>query len=129
MSQLQSNPVIAQGLLSKKCTVALSLMQQDPKEAQRRFGDDPEVNVFMREFGKVMGTHFETLGSTANENSKATATATSNIVEEIGPLHAEVLKKNKEMAGRYYISVRAWSAFLSPCIAVNQRIPRSANHR
>jgi hypothetical protein len=49
MSQLQSNPVIAQGLMSKKCSAALTLMQQDPQEAKRRFENDPEVSLFMRE--------------------------------------------------------------------------------
>jgi hypothetical protein len=108
MSQLQSNPVIAQGLMSKKCSVALTLMQQDPQEAKRRFENDPEVSLFMREFGKVMSGHFDALGNATNSssssgNSKPTsvenAISNSNI-QEVGPLHADVLKRNKEMASK-----------------------------
>ena len=89
---MQSNPIIAAGLQSKKCTIALQLMQQDPAEAKRRFADDPDVGLFLREFGKIMGSHFDQLG----QQQQLPATTPLPPVQEIGPLHAEVIKKSKE---------------------------------
>ena len=97
MAQLQSNPIIAAGLASKKCTVALQLMQQDPTEAKKRFANDPDVTLFLSEFGKIMGSHFETLGSLQdNQQQQKKLPPITPIVQEIGPLHAEVIRKSKE---------------------------------
>lgn len=68
---LQSNPVLGNGLKNPKCMAALQLMQKSPAEAKARFGNDPDVNAFVMEFGRVMGSHFTSLGekeSKANSN-------------------------------------------------------------
>ena len=57
-----ANPIISRGLQDPKCKAAMQLMQQDPKAAQKRFEGDPDVDLFMREFGKVMAAHFDGLG-------------------------------------------------------------------
>lgn len=92
-------------------------MQSDPAEAQKRFKNDPDVDLFLREFGKVMSAHFEKLASqqehqqktsqgaaTAAANSSSSALSSTSAaakvspVEEIGPLHADVMKRQKEIS-------------------------------
>ena len=45
-------------------------MQRDPKEAERRYKGDPDVDEFMREFGKIMSGHFSKLGAQQEEEQK-----------------------------------------------------------
>jgi hypothetical protein len=79
---------------------AIQLMQQNPKEAFSKFQSDPEVVTFLQEFGKIMGTHFEALGAQQEKANDATSSETQNNsvnkIEEIGPLQAAALKKQKE---------------------------------
>lgn len=81
---------------------AIQLMQQNPKEALNKFQSDPEVTMFLQEFGKIMSAHFEALGAqqekTKNASSASSDTQSSsmNKIEEIGPLQAAALKKQKE---------------------------------
>ncbi len=52
-------------------------MQQDPKEAERRYKGDPEIDEFMREFGKIMSGHFSQLAERddqQNETNKQVCT-------------------------------------------------------
>jgi hypothetical protein len=63
----QKNDVIRNGLKNARCTAALQMMQSDPKEAKKRFEGDPEVDLFMREFGKVMSLHFNELSETQSK--------------------------------------------------------------
>lgn len=107
MEQFKTNPIISKGLSNPKCQAAIQTMQRDPAEAKRLFASDPDVDIFMREFGKLMSTHFESFtpsnnSSTAdlknenNENNKISEeSVASSSVQEIGPLHAEVLKNQK----------------------------------
>ena len=62
LAVLQENKIIKAGLSNPRCSAALQQMQADPKEAKKRFQNDPEVDLFMREFGKVMSGHFDSLG-------------------------------------------------------------------
>jgi len=73
LQQFASNPVLARGLASPKCTAALQAMQSIPtakSDGERashqatlnNLKGDKEVDSFIREFGKVMGAHFEQLG-------------------------------------------------------------------
>lgn len=90
-------------------------MQQNPAEAKKKFGSDPEINAFLMEFGRLMGDHFDSLhqasrGGVSAESVQAQQQATSKgpliaerdssdeppKIAEIGPLHAEVLKRHKE---------------------------------
>jgi hypothetical protein len=63
MESFKSNQALSRGFSNPKCMAAMQLLQSDPKEAQRRFGSDPEVSGFLREFGKLMAGHFEALGA------------------------------------------------------------------
>jgi hypothetical protein len=81
------NPIISKGLTNPKCQQAMQLMQKDPEEARKRFGGDKEVDIFMREFGKVMSAHFEQLGE---EQERA------KIREQAGPLAAEAMRREEE---------------------------------
>lgn len=71
MGVFQKNEVIRNGLKNARCTAALQMMQSDPKEAKKRFEGDPEVDLFMREFGKVMSVHFNELSETQNEQKSS----------------------------------------------------------
>ena len=70
---MQNNSVLASGLRNPRCMAALELMQKNPTEAKKKFGNDPEVNSFVMEFGKVMGSHFTGLGE--KESTAAAATS------------------------------------------------------
>ena len=66
-----------------------------------RYMGDPEVDVFLREFGRVMSSHFETLGAQQHNSSSGSGSISGaqqprKIVEEVGPLQAEALRKAKQ---------------------------------
>ena len=132
VSNFQSNKVVSNGFKNPKCMAAMQLLQKNPKEAQAKFQNDPEVSVFLQEFSKLMAGHFEALGNSSSNNSSNNqgssanvsmastrgSTSTSNRVEElnddgtvkitadsagtgagiqeIGPLHAQVLQKKAQ---------------------------------
>jgi hypothetical protein len=80
----QTNDVIRNGLKNARCNAALQMMQSDPKEAKKRFEGDPEVDLFMKEFGKVMSLHFNELSESQNkektskENKEKTTRSSSS---------------------------------------------------
>merc|ERR1711991_41630 len=94
-AQLASNTVFAKGLQNPKCVAALQLMQTNPHEAEKRFKGDPDVDEFMKEFGKIMSGHFSALGEKQDEEARRTNVAPKPI-QEIGPLHAKVLERQKQ---------------------------------
>lgn len=95
MSVMQKNPILLAGLQHPKCTAALELMQKDPKEAKKRFGNDPEVDRFLREFGSVMSSHFEALGAKdEKKKEEEMKKAAQTPIRELGPLETDALKKN-----------------------------------
>jgi hypothetical protein len=67
---MQANTILSSGLRNPKCMAALQLMQQSPEEAKRKFGNDPDVNAFLMEFGKVMSDHFNSLGAQTGPDNK-----------------------------------------------------------
>ena len=73
-------------------------MQKDPKEAERRYKGDPDVDEFIREFGKIMSGHFNKLGAQQEEEQQRKQGGIPNPkpVQEIGPLHAEALERGKQ---------------------------------
>lgn len=100
MSAMSNNPILSQGLKNPRCLAAMELLQRDPKEAQKRFQGDPEVGIFMQEFCKVMSIHFTALGEQQNQSGKSSNSgapqASFNRIEEIGPLQARAVTKQKE---------------------------------
>lgn len=92
ISKIKESSVLMNGLQSPKCMAALQLMQTNPKECKKKFERDVEVNMFLQEFGRLMGAHFESMApasSVTNEDRKLPP------VQEIGPLHAEAIQKSK----------------------------------
>jgi len=71
MAQFQSNPIVSRGLQNQRCKDALELMQKSPKEAQAKYANDAEVDAFLREFGKLMGNHFDGLAKKQEAEQKA----------------------------------------------------------
>jgi len=127
-SNFQSNKIVSNGFKDPKCMAAMQLLQKSPKEAQARYQNDPEVSLFLQEFAKLMAGHFEALGSASGGNSGGGNSGNSSVgsgvqevksnrveeismdvnkgtgtsgggIQEIGPLHAQVLQK-KAQAGR-----------------------------
>lgn len=90
---IASSAIMKKALQNPKCVAALQLMQKDPKEAERRFKGDPDIDEFMREFGRIMGSHFTGLGEQQGTDASKVV---SPPVQEIGPLHAQALSKSKE---------------------------------
>lgn len=102
MSKFQANPTIRSGLMHPKCSAAMQMMQSNPEEAKRRFAGDPEVDAFMREFGKVMSEHFNALGEKQAKEQKQQAAQGQAagkkvaVVEEIGPLQRQATERQKQ---------------------------------
>jgi hypothetical protein len=97
-SVLQQNPILSAGLRDPRCIAAIEVMQKDPKEAMKRFQNDPVVTLFLQEFGRVMSAHFEQLAKQqAQQQQSSSPTAVSEkIIEEVGPLQAKALQKQKQ---------------------------------
>lgn len=99
-SKISTNPILAAGFKHPTCLAAIELMQKDPNEAMKRFKNDPAVTRFLQEFGKVMGEHFESIGSSnggaMKTNQPANEVGGSNPIMEVGPLHAQAIKKQNE---------------------------------
>ncbi len=82
-------------------------MQKNPNEAKKRFASDPDVELFMKEFGKMMSEHFFSLAQQNGQSSGSStesSTESSKVVvstdriapiQEIGPIHADIMKKQK----------------------------------
>ena len=132
MQAFASSPILARGLASPKCTAALQALQggglgpnASAEERRRKaaemesFKKDAEVDEFIREFGRVMGTHFERLGKEQDEaNARVDVTegkaaqprvqeldehgqpvgeARTAITEpEMGPLHKRAVERAAE---------------------------------
>ena len=113
-NKFQSNSIIRNGLLNPKCVSAMQLLQQNPKEAQKKFAGDVEVEQFMIEFSKIMADHFTELGNksgTGSGNGSGSSNGLTKPVNApliqpvdgiikppavpIGTLHQEALNKNK----------------------------------
>lgn len=86
MQTFAANPIIARGLRNPKCQKAMELMQKSPEQAKKQFLGDTEVDEFIKEFGKVMGTHFDKLG---DEQEKKAAS-------NLGPLADAALQREQE---------------------------------
>lgn len=106
MTVLQSNPILSRGFQNPACMAAVTLMQKNPTEALTKFRNDPEVTLFLQEFGRVMGSHFESLGQTNSVSNNTNSSSSSSIssapvVQELGPLHAQAITKSKaDKAGK-----------------------------
>ena len=75
----------------------MELMKTNPNEAKKRFEGDPEVDQFMREFGRLMSDHFNKLGSNQTSNNQKSGVQEVREVQEVGPLQVEALKRSKEI--------------------------------
>lgn len=73
-------------------------MQQNPQEAKKRYANDPEVDAFLREMGAVMSEHFFELAKKQNQkkSSESQNQVTIPAVKEIGPLEADLIRRQKE---------------------------------
>ena len=91
MKIFASNPVISKGLMNPKCQQAMQLMQKNPEEARKRFGKDQEVDLFMREFGKVMSSHFEKMGEQQQQQE-----VNEKVKEQVGPLAEQAIRREEE---------------------------------
>ena len=98
-AKFQTNKIVSDGLKNPKCMAAMQLMQKSPEEAKKKYANDTEVDIFLREFGKLMSDHFYNLaeqqnpGSTSNQSK--TVNNLSKPVQEVGVLQSEALKRQK----------------------------------
>lgn len=73
LNVMQSRPDLLKGLSDPKVQQAMQLMQSDPEEAKRRFGNDAEVTNFLKEFSSLMGTHFDILSKSKETSGPSTS--------------------------------------------------------
>mmetsp|Transcript_9478 Transcript_9478/g.9537 ORF Transcript_9478/g.9537 Transcript_9478/m.9537 type:complete len:352 (-) Transcript_9478:26-1081(-) len=97
LEAFQNNPIIAAGMQNPKCITAMQLMQSNPTEAKYRYEGDKEIEIFLKEFGKLMSMHFERLGAISVQNETDDKKRGISSVDEIGPLHAEALRRSREV--------------------------------
>lgn len=90
MQIFATNPIISRGLRNPRCQKAMEMMQKDPEGAKKQFLGDTEVDEFMKEFGRVMGAHFDKLGD-KQEQSQAS---------NLGPLADAAIKREQERAAK-----------------------------
>ena len=101
LAALQANEVLSAGLKDPKCLKAIqlvmSLSANEKANAFKEVADpilmDPSVAAFMNEFSKLMATHFEKLGEQSQTQTSPTSIVSQPVVAEIGPLHAQAIKK------------------------------------
>lgn len=91
VSRFKDNKVLVDGFKNPKCMQAMQLMQTNPKEAQRRFAGDPEVDRFLREFGRIMADHFTALGEQQSPPPPPSSSGSAKI-QEVGPLQSQAMK-------------------------------------
>lgn len=94
MSLFQSNPILFAGLQDKNCMEAMQLMQKDPAEAQKKFASNLKVDKFLREFGRVMSSHFDSLADSDKKKNSAN-NPSQPPQQELGVLHNEAIQRSK----------------------------------
>ena len=86
----------------KAIQLVMSLSANDKTNAFTEVVDpilmDPSVTDFMKEFSKLMATHFEKLGEQSQSQTSPTSTASQPVVAEIGPLHAQAIKNKTSVS-------------------------------
>ena len=60
-NKLAGNPKLLQAFQNPQYMAAFSEFGQDPTEAMKKYGGNPEFRAILEEFSKVMGSHFETI--------------------------------------------------------------------
>lgn len=69
MQALQTRPELLKAMSDPKMQQAMSLMQNDPEEARRRYEKDEKVSKFLMEFSSLMATHFDVLAATSGSST------------------------------------------------------------
>jgi len=67
LSKITKNPNLIKYFMDPKFSEIIGMMQKDPQKAIAQFGHIPEFNEFIKEFSKLMGTHFENLGKQSEQ--------------------------------------------------------------
>lgn len=68
LMKLASNPKLIKAFTHPSFNEVIKLLQADPAEAKRKFGNDPEFNEFFKEFASLMASHFQNLGEKETNN-------------------------------------------------------------
>lgn len=66
LEKLAKNPNLLQVFMSPEFTDILKLMQSNPSEAKRKYGNNPKFNEFFKEFSSLMANHFESMDKKSN---------------------------------------------------------------
>jgi hypothetical protein len=84
---------------------AIQLMQKDPKTAMSQFQNDADVTLFLKEFGSVMGKHFEGISASSSGSQEQSGpsksivdisrTSSTEMGASMGPLHAKVIEEDR----------------------------------
>lgn len=82
MKKLMKNPKLLQAFTHPNFNDVITLIQKDPNEAKKRYGNVPELNEFFKEFSSLMADHFNNL-----EKKQ-----TSNFLEEQSKKDEEIKK-------------------------------------
>lgn len=67
MSKLAKKPELLQMMQNPQFMAALNEFQRDPKSAMVKYGDNPKVSEFFRQFCGVMGEHLSQIGEKEGE--------------------------------------------------------------
>lgn len=61
-TKLAQNPNLLKAFMHPSFSEVMTLLQKNPEEAKRKYGDSKEFNEFFKEFFQLMSEHFKELG-------------------------------------------------------------------
>lgn len=67
LQRFAQNPVLARGFTDPRCMAAVEEMRTNPKAVSEKYGKDPELTEFLRQFAGLMAEHFGEIGKKKQE--------------------------------------------------------------
>lgn len=92
LSNVESNEKLFKQLSDPKIARAVDMMQKDPKSAMEYYKNDMEVQLFFKEFYKVLGSHFTKLGDKSESTGATTSVSSPQITEALGSGDEKAMK-------------------------------------
>lgn len=97
LMKLAKNPKLIQAFTHPSFADVIALLQSNPQEAKRKYGDSKEFNEFFKEFFLLMSDHFKDLGKKETENFIQSSSQADPEVERVinDPQVKQLLEKMK----------------------------------
>jgi arsenate reductase-like glutaredoxin family protein len=70
LEKIAKNPSLLKAFQDPQAMAAMSEFGENPQEAMKKYGDNPEFKEMLVEFSKVMGVHFENIADKKAKEEK-----------------------------------------------------------